>query len=151
MTLAAKGDALTGVWFNGQKHQPDFTQWAQDDDHPVLKAAVRQLTEYFEGKRENFNVALNLQNGTAFQQAVWKALATIPPGSTQSYGDICRSIGKPLAARAVGAAIGRNPLSIVVPCHRVVGSTGALTGYAGGIERKVALLKLEQQTPKGNK
>jgi methylated-DNA-[protein]-cysteine S-methyltransferase len=150
MTLAAQGDALIGVWFNGQKHQPDFALWSIDEDHPVLKTAMRQLTEYFAGKRDRFDVVLDLQSGTAFQQAVWQALRTITPGSTESYGDICRAIGKPNAARAVGAAIGRNPLSIVVPCHRVVGSTGALTGYAGGIERKVALLKLEQQAPKGN-
>jgi methylated-DNA-[protein]-cysteine S-methyltransferase len=150
MTLAAQGDALIGVWFNGQKHQPDFSLWTIDEDHPVLKTSMRQLTEYFAGTRDSFDVALDLQSGTAFQQAVWQALRTITPGSTESYGDICRAIGKPNAARAVGAAIGRNPLSIVVPCHRVVGSTGALTGYAGGIERKVALLQLEQHAPKGN-
>lgn len=144
MTLAASGHALTGVWFNGQKHQPDFSQWALDEKRPVFVTAMEQLSAYFAGTRHRFDVALNLQSGTAFQQAVWEALRSIAPGETVSYGDICRAIGKPNAARAVGAAIGRNPLSIVVPCHRVVGSSGALTGYAGGLDRKVALLKLEQ-------
>ena len=144
MTLAASGHALTGVWFNGQKHQPDFSQWPLDATHPVFATAIEQLSAYFDGTRHRFDLALNLQSGTAFQQAVWKALCSIAPGKTMSYGDIGRAIGKPNAARAVGAAIGRNPLSIVVPCHRVVGSGGALTGYAGGLDRKLALLKLEQ-------
>lgn len=143
MTLAASGHALSGVWFNGQKHQPDFSQWPVDATHPVLIQALEQLTGYFAGTRHTFDLALDLQCGTTFQQAVWQALCSIAPGQTVSYGDICRAIGKPHAARAVGAAIGRNPLSIVVPCHRVVGSNGALTGYAGGLERKVALLKRE--------
>jgi methylated-DNA-[protein]-cysteine S-methyltransferase len=144
MTLAARGNALCGIWFNGQKHQPDFSQWPIDDAHPVFAIAIEQLKAYFAGTRDTFDVALNLESGTDFQQAVWQALCSIAPGQTMSYGDICRAIGKPKAARAVGAAIGRNPISIVVPCHRVVGSNGALTGYAGGLDRKVALLELER-------
>jgi methylated-DNA-[protein]-cysteine S-methyltransferase len=102
-----------------------------------------QLSEYFAGRRHSFELPLDLQCGTAFQQDVWRALLAIPAGGTTSYGAISRSIGKPQAMRAVGAAIGRNPVSIVVPCHRVVGSDGSLTGYAGGMERKTALLQLE--------
>lgn len=145
MTLAARGNALTGVWFNGQKHQPDFTRWEVDAKHPVLIETKRQLTEYFAGKRRAFELALDLSNGTAFQQSVWQVLRSIEPGHTLSYGEVGQAIGKPTAARAVGAAVGKNPLSIVVPCHRVVGAKGALTGYAGGVERKVVLLKLEKQ------
>lgn len=145
MTLAARANALVGVWFDGQKHQPDFSQWPLDNTHPVLLTARQQLAEYFAGTRSTFDMPLDLGNGTPFQQVVWQALCAIGPGKTASYGDVSHTIGKPSAARAVGAAIGKNPLSIIVPCHRVVGSTGALTGYAGGLERKVALLKLERQ------
>lgn len=147
MTLAARGSTLTGVWFNGQKHQPDFSKWPVDAQKPVLIETKRQLAEYFAGKRQHFELPLNLRSGTAFQQTVWNALLSIAPGSTLSYGELGQTIGKPTAARAVGAAVGKNPLSIVVPCHRVVGSKGALTGYAGGIERKVVLLKIEKQDP----
>ena len=145
MTLAARGNTLTGVWFNGQKHQPDFSQWAADAKSPVLIETKRQLAEYFAGKRRAFELPLDLSNGTAFQQTVWQALLSIAPGKTWSYGEVGQAIGKPTAARAVGAAVGKNPLSIVVPCHRVVGSNGAITGYAGGVERKAVLLKLEKQ------
>ncbi len=117
--------------------------WPEDTDHPVLKLASRQLAEYFAGQRSHFDVPLDLACGTAFQQSVWQALLAIPRGSTASYGDVGRRIGKPAAARAVGAAVGRNPISIIVPCHRVMGSDGSLTGYAGGLHRKVALLAIE--------
>ncbi len=102
-----------------------------------------QLDGYFSGQRTTFDGALDLRAGTPFQQAVWQALRAIAPGTTTSYGALSRAIGKPRAVRAVGAAIGRNPISIIVPCHRVVGSSGALTGYAGGLQRKSALLQLE--------
>jgi methylated-DNA-[protein]-cysteine S-methyltransferase len=110
----------------------------------VLLAAQAQLADYFAARLTVFDLPLGLVSGTAFQQAVWRALLEIAPGATVSYGELARRIGKPQAVRAVGAAVGRNPLSIVVPCHRVVGANGALTGYAGGLERKVALLALEK-------
>lgn len=112
-------------------------------EHPVLLETVRQLEDYFAGTRTVFDVPLAMR-GTDFQQAVWAALATIPFGETRSYGAIARQIGQPTASRAVGAANGRNPVSIIVPCHRVVGSAGALTGFAGGMAAKATLLRLEQ-------
>jgi methylated-DNA-[protein]-cysteine S-methyltransferase len=117
--------------------------WPHDPEHPVLKEVIRQLGEYFAGQRAAFDVPLDLAHGTAFQQAVWQALLNIPQGGTASYGEVSRRIGKPAAVRAVGAAVGRNPVSIIVPCHRVMGAKGALTGYAGGLDRKTALLQLE--------
>jgi methylated-DNA-[protein]-cysteine S-methyltransferase len=117
--------------------------WPSAPDHPVLQEVIRQLGEYFAGRRTEFVVPLDLAYGTAFQQSVWQALLTIPQGGTASYSEVSARIGKPAAVRAVGAAIGRNPVSIIVPCHRVMGAGGALTGYAGGLERKSALLRLE--------
>jgi methylated-DNA-[protein]-cysteine S-methyltransferase len=101
------------------------------------------LQQYFAGQRTLFDLPLNTATGTAFQQAVWQALLTIRPGTTCSYCTLASRIGKPAAVRAVGAAVGRNPLSIIVPCHRVIGTNGSLTGYAGGLARKTALLQLE--------
>lgn len=143
MILAATGRGLAGVWFEGQRHVPDTSQWPHEPQHPVLRTAVAQLAEYFAGRRTHFDLPLDLQGGTVFQQSVWQALLAIPRGRTTSYATLSRRIGQPLAVRAVGAAVGRNPLSIVVPCHRVVGADGSLTGYAGGLERKSALLQLE--------
>lgn len=142
--LAADADGLIGVWRRDQKHFPVAARLgtASDGPHPVLDAAERQLAEYLRGEREDFTLPLS-PRGTAFQQAVWTHLATIPRGATTTYGEIARALGRPRAAQAVGAAVGSNPLSIVVPCHRVVGSSGAMTGYAGGIETKQALLLLE--------
>ena len=151
ITLAATPAGLAGLWFEGQKHLPPeligATVWPTDAHHPVLKQASEQLTEYFAGKRSCFNVPLDLSGGTEFQQAVWQALLAIASGQTASYGEISRHIGKPAAVRAVGAAIGRNPVSIIVPCHRVIGRNGSLTGYAGGLNRKTALLTLEGALP----
>lgn len=144
MTLAALDGYLVGVWFDGQKHQPDPQAWPVNPTHPVLLAAQTQLADYFAARRTVFDLPLGLSGGTAFQQAVWLALLDIAPGATVSYGELARRIGKPQAVRALGAAVGRNPLSIVVPCHRVVGADGTLTGYAGGLDRKQALLALEQ-------
>jgi len=143
MLLAATDRGLAGVWFLGQKHGPDSSGWREDPQHPVLREAVTQLRAYFAGERDSFDLPLDLQAGTAFQQDVWKALLAIPRGATTSYAQLARQLGRPQAMRAVGAAVGRNPVSIVVPCHRVLGSSGSLTGYAGGLERKTALLKLE--------
>jgi len=143
MLLAASDRGLAGVWFVGQRHGPYSCGWREDPDHPVLRAAVAQLQAYFAGERRDFELPLDLQSGTPFQQSVWAALLAIPAGGTTSYGAIARQVGKPQAARAIGAAVGRNPVSIVVPCHRVLGTGGSLTGYAGGLERKTALLQLE--------
>lgn len=147
ITLAATQNGLAGVWFVGQRHVPpelaQVTSWPAQANHPVLVTATLQLAQYFSGQRHDFDVPLDLSGGTAFQQAVWRALLTIPSGQTTSYGHISRHISNPAAVRAVGAAVGRNPVSIIVPCHRVLGANGSLTGYAGGLDRKTALLKLE--------
>jgi methylated-DNA-[protein]-cysteine S-methyltransferase len=143
MLLAATDRGLAGVWFEGQKHGPDAGGWPEDPAHPVLVEAAAQLRAYFAGERDTFDLPLDLQAGTPFQQGVWNALRAIPTGGTTSYAQLARGLGKASAARAIGAAVGRNPLSVVVPCHRVLGTGGALTGYAGGLERKTALLRLE--------
>lgn len=143
MALAAHQDALVGVWFDGQSHLPDMQSWPTSQTDPVLQAAATQLHEYFAKKRSVFDLPLYLGSGTPFQQRVWQGLLGIAPGSTTSYSALSEQLGRPSAVRAVAAAIGRNPLSIVVPCHRVVGAKGALTSYAGGLERKAALLQLE--------
>ncbi len=114
----------------------------EQHDHPTLTAARHQLEEYFEGSRRSFELPLDLR-GTEFQRATWQALADIPYGTTATYGEQAARIGRPRAVRAVGAANGRNPLSIVLPCHRVVGSNGSLTGFAGGLDSKWLLLRLE--------
>lgn len=141
--LAASPQGLFGVWFEGQQDSPDASHWPSEPNHALLQQAIRQLNDYFAGQRQQFDLPLDLSAGTPFQQAVWRALLDIPFGHTCSYGNISTTIGKPSATRAVGGAIGRNPLSIVVPCHRVIGAHGALTGYSGGMSRKVALLQLE--------
>ena len=147
MTLAATRSGLAGVWFDEQRHLPkelaSATCWPVDAMHPVLIKTANQLAEYFAGQRSDFDLKLDLSGGTAFQQAVWQALLTIASGQTSSYGNVSKTIGNRAAVRAVGAAVGRNPISIIVPCHRVLGSDGSLTGYAGGLDRKTALLKLE--------
>lgn len=143
MILAATDQGLAGVWFDHQRHLPDTARWPQAARHPLLERAFAQLLEYFGGRRRRFELPLDLSGGTPFQQAVWQALLAIPAGATQSYAGLSERIGRPAAVRAVGAAVGRNPLSVIVPCHRVLGSDGSLTGYAGGLERKSALLVLE--------
>ena len=146
MLLVSSDDALNGIYFEGQKYYPSIDPWSQRDDrHPVIVQARRELAEYFAREREIFDLAL-APEGTAFQQAIWHAIARVGFGNTISYGQLAESAGYPGKARAAGAATGRNPLTIVIPCHRIVGSTGALTGYAGGLERKRALLALESGT-----
>ncbi|NUZ05121.1 methylated-DNA--[protein]-cysteine S-methyltransferase [Piscinibacter koreensis] len=142
--LARTPRGLAGAWFEGQKHHPPTFDAPTNPDDPLLRTAIQQLAEYFAGSRSRFDVALDAA-GTPFQRAVWAVLADVEPGRTCSYAEVARRVGRPSAVRAVAAAIGRNPLSIIVPCHRVVGSDGALTGYAGGIDRKTALLALERQ------
>ncbi|WP_232547362.1 methylated-DNA--[protein]-cysteine S-methyltransferase [Propioniciclava soli] len=137
--------ALAALYTADQKHFPDAAALGERDD-TVAPDAVAQLAEYFAGTRTAFSVEL-APRGTAFQHRVWDALAAIPHGQTRSYGQLAADLGSPGASRAVGAATGRNPISIIVPCHRLVGSTGALTGYAGGTERKRWLLHHEGALP----
>ena len=141
--LLASENALLGLWFDRQDYFPALKAFAKATSHPVLDPALMQLEAYFLGRRKQFSLPLDLSFGTPFQQSVWRALQTIAPGKTSSYGAIASAIGRPAAVRAVGGAIGRNPISIVVPCHRIIGNDGRLTGYAGGLPRKIALLQLE--------
>lgn len=143
ITLAATGAGLAGFWFDDQRYQPDQTGWLDDPAHPMLVEAAQQVRDYFAGRRNAFDLPLDLSHGTAFQQSVWQALCAIAPGGTTSYGRLSAGLGKPAAVRAVGAAVGRNPISVIVPCHRVLGADGSLTGYAGGLDRKRTLLALE--------
>jgi methylated-DNA-[protein]-cysteine S-methyltransferase len=145
LQLTAEGGKLTGVHFPGQKHdRPAQPHWQRADDEPVLAQARGQLAEYFAGQRTSFDLPL-APAGTPFQQAVWRALLEVPFGATSTYGAIARAVGRPAAVRAVGSAVGANPLGIVVPCHRIIGRDGTLTGYAGGLERKAKLLALESR------
>jgi methylated-DNA-[protein]-cysteine S-methyltransferase len=146
LTLAATARGLALAWFDGQAHGTDEVAAPLQPDNEVLRQAKREFDEYFAGRRHEFSVPLD-PAGTDFQQRVWRALLQIPIGRLGTYGDIARELGVPAAARAVGAAIGRNPISIIVPCHRVVGRDGSLTGYAGGLPRKQALLQLEGAWP----
>lgn len=141
MLLARTEQGMAGAWFDLQKHHPGPLDAPERSD-VLLDRATSRLAAYFAGEALVFDLPLDLL-GTAFQRAVWAELLRIDRGSTCSYGDIARRIGRPAAGRAVGAAVGRNPVSIIVPCHRVVGSDGSLTGYAGGLHRKTALLRLE--------
>jgi methylated-DNA-[protein]-cysteine S-methyltransferase len=143
VVIAASPTGLVGMWFVGQKHFPDTQDWINSPNNPLLQRAAKQLQAYLQGQQSSFDLPLDLSAGTEFQQSVWQALLRIPRGKTLGYGALAQQIAKPQASRAVGAAVGRNPVSVVVPCHRVVGSSGSLTGYAGGLERKAALLKLE--------
>ena len=143
LLLARTEGGLAGAWFEAQKHHPAAIDAPERDDDPLLCRTARQLAAYFEGSDAAFDLPLDLL-GTPFQRAVRAELLGIERGTTTSYGDIARKLGTPSASRAVGAAVGRNPVSVIVPCHRVLGSGGALTGYAGGLDRKTALLRLEQ-------
>ena len=146
LKLVASNEGLVAVlWQNDRPSRVRIGELVADDRHPILLKAERQLGEYFAGKRKEFSVPLDMR-GTPFQKNVWEALLAIPFGETRSYGQLARQLGNPNATRAVGAANGRNPLSIVVPCHRVIGSTGKLTGFGGGLETKAQLLRLEEKT-----
>jgi methylated-DNA-[protein]-cysteine S-methyltransferase len=143
LTLVATDEGLSAIlWENDRADRVRLNLEAEDNDHSVLRETERQLEEYFAGRRTRFTLKLDL-SGTPFQRKVWRALLTIPFGETRSYAQIAKQIGSPTAARAVGAANGRNPVSIVAPCHRVIGSTGALTGFAGGLDIKAHLLAFE--------
>jgi methylated-DNA-[protein]-cysteine S-methyltransferase len=148
LTLAASGTALTAVYFPTSRHGPPPVERAGWDDgtHPLLARTRTQLEEYFAGSRTRFDLPLE-PAGSAFERRVWDALLAIPFGSTTSYGEIARRLGDPRATRAVGAANGKNPIPIIVPCHRVIGADGDLTGFGGGIERKRWLLAHEGALP----
>jgi methylated-DNA-[protein]-cysteine S-methyltransferase len=146
LTLAASEHGLAAIlWENDRPGRVRLTLAREDARHPVLVETERQLNEYFAGRRKSFSLELDFA-GTQFQRKVWRALLEIPFGQTRSYGEIAMRIGAPAAMRAVGAANGRNPISIVAPCHRVVGATGKLTGFAGGLDAKAYLLRLEQKS-----
>lgn len=130
------------LWEDDDPKRVRLGAMVEDPDHAVLVEAERELGGYFAGERRHFTVKLDYR-GTPFQRKVWDALLRIPFGETRTYGELARQIGRPTAARAVGAANGKNPISIIGPCHRVVGSTGKLTGFAGGLEAKAMLLRLE--------
>ncbi len=144
LKLVASDKGLVAIlWENDSPRRVRLTELVADEKHPVLVETERQLREYFAGKRKAFSVALDMR-GTRFQKDVWVALLAIPFGETRSYGQLAKQLGNPRASRAVGAANGRNPVSIIVPCHRVIGSSGKLTGFAGGLDTKAHLLGLEK-------
>lgn len=143
LTLIASETGLVAVlWENDDPTRVRLADVQDEADHPVLTRTAAQLAEYFAGERRSFDLPLDFR-GTDFQKSVWAQLLAIPFGETRSYGEIARKLGNPTASRAIGAANGRNPISIIAPCHRVVGASGSLTGFAGGLETKAFLLKLE--------
>ena len=144
LTLVSTGGVLSGLYMDRQRYRPPAETFGEPDAAPFSEV-VEQLAEYFAGKRSEFSVPVSL-SGTEFQRTVWTALQDIRYGETVSYGELAERIGRPTASRAVGLANGKNPVSIIVPCHRVVGSTGDLTGYGGGLDRKQYLLDFEQRT-----
>jgi methylated-DNA-[protein]-cysteine S-methyltransferase len=146
LKLVASDRGLAAIlWKDENPRRALLGDLVEEPDHPVLVETERQLRAYFAGRLQRFNLPLDFK-GTEFQKSVWQALLTIPFGETRSYREIARQIGRPTAVRAVGAANGRNPISIVAPCHRVIGSNGDLTGYAGGLAAKQHLLGLERGT-----
>lgn len=146
LTLFSDGTALTFLLFGREASVLDLDLRGLGPD-PVLRKAAQQLREFFAGKRHSFEVPLHAE-GTPFQRAVWAALHSIPFGETISYGELARRVHRPTASRAVGGAVGKNPISILVPCHRVIGANGALTGYGGGLENKRRLLDFERAAPR---
>ncbi|MFD5750760.1 methylated-DNA--[protein]-cysteine S-methyltransferase [Streptomyces sp. NPDC127033] len=141
LTLVATDGVLSGLYMHEQRHRPPEESFGAPDPGPFTET-VRQLTAYFDGELTAFDVPFTLR-GTPFQRQVWERLLRIPYGETRSYGELAEELGKPGASRAVGLANGKNPISIIVPCHRVIGSTGSLTGYGGGLSRKQRLLAFE--------
>ncbi|WP_180103953.1 methylated-DNA--[protein]-cysteine S-methyltransferase [Acinetobacter sp. YH12134] len=145
LKLVATDSALVAViWDNENPKRVRQAELVEQLDHPILLDAQQQLNEYFQGQRQTFELPLDFE-GTEFQKKVWQALLNIPFGETRSYRQIAEQVGSPKAVRAVGAANGQNPISIIAPCHRVIGSSGKLVGFAGGLDNKEILLKLEQQ------
>jgi methylated-DNA-[protein]-cysteine S-methyltransferase len=143
LILVASPTHLIGIYFSGCDHVPTAKkEWAHDLHHPVLKKASQELLEYFRGERKSFSVPLHF-DGTEFQNNVWKQIARIPFGKTITYTELAERAGNPAALRAAGTATGRNPLAVIIPCHRVVGKNGGLGGFAGGLDRKRRLLAIE--------
>ena len=144
LMLAATPDGLSGAWFTEhQRDTPDPRDWPLAQNDPFIDEATVQITEYFNGLRRDFELLLDLSAGTLFQQAVWRALLGVKAGTAITYSELAVRTGRPDAVRATGSAVGRNPLSIIVPCHRILGQGQSLNGYGGGLPRKVALLALE--------
>lgn len=144
LKLVASDKGLVAIlWENDRPSRVRLDELIANEHHPILVETERQLGEYFAGKRKAFSIALDMK-GTRFQKDVWEALRAIPFGETRSYGQLAKQLGNPRATRAVGAANGRNPVSIIVPCHRVIGASGKLTGFAGGLDTKAHLLSLEK-------
>jgi len=143
LKLVASDKGLVAVlWENDNPRRVRLSELVECSEHPILVRTQKELDEYFAGKRDAFTVPLDMR-GTPFQKQVWEALLGIPFGETRTYGQLANQLGNPKATRAVGAANGRNPLAILVPCHRVIGFSGKLTGFAGGLEAKAHLLRLE--------
>lgn len=145
MLIISTADALVGLHFLGQKYFPRVdARWKEDASIAPIRATIQQLDEYFAGRRNRFDVPLG-PYGTSYQHAIWNVISTVPYGETITYGELARRAGHPRDARAAGAATGQNPIGIIVPCHRIIGANGKLTGYAGGLDKKRALLALETE------
>lgn len=143
LTLTCDGDSLTGLWIEGQKHHGDTGAIAENHNLPIFTAAEDWLNRYFAGERPDISALSLKPEGSEFRIAVWKLLCEIPYGKCITYGDIARALGKEKCAQAVGGAVGNNPISIIIPCHRVIGANGSLTGYAAGVDKKKWLLEHE--------
>ena len=142
MLIVSDGEAICGVWFCGQKHFPTFDNLIENDNLTIFKEVKNWFDDYFNGKNPKINFKL-YPNGSEFRQRVWKILLEIPYGETMTYGEIALKLSSSMSAQAVGGAVGHNPISILIPCHRVLGANGKLKGYAGGLDKKIELLKLE--------
>jgi methylated-DNA-[protein]-cysteine S-methyltransferase len=143
LLLVSDATHLLGIYFSGEQHAPATHDWKHNPDHAVLRQTARELDEYFDGTRTTFSVPLRY-DGTKFQREIWRQISQIPFGKTISYSELAKRAGAPGAPRAAGTATGQNPLSIIIPCHRVVGRNGELHGYAGGLARKRRLLEVEK-------
>ena len=143
MLIVSDGESVCGVWFYGQKHFPSLDNLIQDDNLAIFKKVKIWFDDYFDGKNPKIDFKLK-PDGTKFRLKVWKILSEIPYGETLTYGEIAKKISHEMSAQAVGGAVGHNPIAILIPCHRVLGSNGKLTGYAAGIDKKIELLKIEK-------
>lgn len=143
MMIASDGEAVCGVWFYGQKHFPSLENSIENDNLAIFREVKDWLDDYFKGLNPKIDFKLKPE-GSEFRQKVWKILSQIPYGETLTYGEIASKISPTMSAQAVGGAVGHNPISILIPCHRVIGADGKLTGYAGGLDKKIGLLKLER-------
>ena len=143
MLIVSDGESVCGVWFYGQKHFPSFDNLCENDDLAIFKEVKSWFDDYFDGKNPDINFKLK-HSGSKFRLNVWRILSEIPYGETLTYGEIALKLSSSMSAQAVGGAVGHNPISILIPCHRVLGVNGKLTGYAGGIDKKIKLLELEK-------